>query len=114
MVSTFVAAALQDGGLPFTMLVAEPVMVVAWTAALFVTGLVSILLFTCAAQRCPAAASATIDTATRMISGYAAQVALFAASLDVTTGIGALCMFASVAIMALLQPRPDEEDTSSS
>jgi len=44
-----------------------------------------------------------------MISGYAAQVVLFAASLNVHTLVGAVCMFSSVGIMALVQPRADED-----
>lgn len=106
-VSSFAVAALQDGGLPLAVIVAEPLMAAGWTMVLFVTGFVGIVLFTCAAQWCPAAASATIDTATRMISGYAAQMVLFAASLNVLTLAGAACMFLSVAIMALMQPQAD-------
>lgn len=91
---------MQDAFHPLALAPAEAS---GWIAGLFAFGSVSLVMFALAAQICPASVSATVDTATRMTSGYAAQVILFGASLDPLTISGAVLMFASVATMALLQ-----------
>lgn len=74
-----------------------------WVAALFAVLGVSLVMFTFAAQWCPASLSATVDTATRMTTGYLAQVLLFGASLSGFTIGGAVLMFVSVVTMTLVQ-----------
>jgi drug/metabolite transporter (DMT)-like permease len=82
----------------------------AWVTALSFISLVSLVMFSFAAQWCPAAVSATVDTATRMTTGYAAQVLLFSATLDPFTLGGAALMLASVIFMSLAQvPVPSKE-----
>lgn len=90
--------------------VASPAEGLGWLAAIFVPGMVSMVLFTAAAQACPAALSATVDTATRMMSGYLATALFFTAPIDAFTVVGASLMFVSVVTMAFFQaPAPPEE-----
>mmetsp|Transcript_29860 Transcript_29860/g.46593 ORF Transcript_29860/g.46593 Transcript_29860/m.46593 type:complete len:390 (-) Transcript_29860:84-1253(-) len=104
----FVLESFESAVEPF---LASPMEGLGWLAATYAIGVLSLLMFTLAAQWCPAAVSATVDTATRMISGYAAQVFLFGASLDPFTFGGAGLMLCSVVAMALLQPsNPSPEE----
>lgn len=75
----------------------------AWLAALFVASFFSITFLAGAAQWCPAAASATVDLATRMVSGYLAQVLLFGGTVEALTLCGAGLMFLSVGAMTVVQ-----------
>lgn len=64
-------------------------------------------MFSLGAQWCPAGASATVDTATRMICGYATQVLFFGNSLEPLSAIGAGLMILGVVTMAKVR-HPDE------
>lgn len=83
-----------------------------WLGLMCILSGASLTCYSLAAQWCPAAVSATVDTATRMSSGYAAQVLLFDASLGPFTIGGAALMFVSVVIMALVQTPPAAEETT--
>lgn len=74
---------------------------VGWFAALFASGAFTAVLFTAAAQMCPAAVSATVDTATRMVSGYCLQALLFGAAINTLTICGSLLMFSGVVLVAV-------------
>lgn len=83
-----------------------------WVAASFAVSSGSLVMFTFAAQWCPASLSATVDTATRMSTGYLAQVLLFAASVSGFTIGGAALMFVSVVTMTLVQTSSSDAETS--
>lgn len=89
-------------------LIVSPLEASGLIAALFAIGMIDIVTFAGAAQWCPAAVSATVDTATRMVSGYAAQVFFFDAPIKLHTLGGAALMFLSVAALALFQAKPAE------
>lgn len=90
-------------GFPVQHLLATPWESLGWIVLYTCIGLTSLVMFTLASQWCPAAISATVDTATRMVVGYALQVLLFGASLNVPTVLGATLMFSSVAAMTVMQ-----------
>eukprot|EP00929_Paragymnodinium_shiwhaense_P033875 TRINITY_DN18521_c0_g1_i2.p1 TRINITY_DN18521_c0_g1~~TRINITY_DN18521_c0_g1_i2.p1 ORF type:complete len:194 (+),score=43.11 TRINITY_DN18521_c0_g1_i2:271-852(+) len=92
----------------FDRLEGAPAEATGWVSLVALVGIVSVLMFSAAAQWCPAAVSATVDTATRMVVGYLMQVIFFGGSLDFLTSVGAICMLLSVAIMSLVKPNLEE------
>merc|ERR1712003_372612 len=96
------SAALADG-LPLGMFAARPLEATGWLVTYSALGVVTSVAFCYASQWCPAAISATVDTATRMIVGYAMQTLFFGASLEWLTVCGAMLMFVSVAAMTVTQ-----------
>lgn len=85
---------------------------VPWLAATFVLLMVMLdlsgmAMYSLGAQWCPAGASATVDTATRMICGYVTQVFFFGSSLEPLSAIGAGLMILGVVTMAKVR-HPDE------
>mmetsp|Transcript_12053 Transcript_12053/g.22127 ORF Transcript_12053/g.22127 Transcript_12053/m.22127 type:complete len:388 (+) Transcript_12053:70-1233(+) len=66
---------------------------------------------------CPAAVSATMNTGSKMLSGYLAQTLLFAQSPEVITLVGAALMLVAVVIMAAArsvghEAAPEEKEPS--
>lgn len=102
-----VAWGLMMGALDPEPFVASPPEASCWLAGVLIVGGIGFLLFVEAAQKCPAAVSATVDTATRITSGYGAQLLLFGAALTKETLLGAGLMLASVVLMALVRGAPD-------
>jgi len=98
------------GGFDFAPWATSPAEASIWLSAITITGSIAFLLFVEAAQKCPAAVSATVDTATRMTSGYAAQLLLFGAALTTETAVGAGLMLGSVACMALVRAEPEQPE----
>ncbi|CAK0874744.1 unnamed protein product [Prorocentrum cordatum] len=86
---------------------AAPAEALGWLAGIFVVGGVGFGLFVTAAQACPAAVSATVDTATRMTSGFGAQLLLSGAAMTPETLSGAALMLLGVAFMALARAAPE-------
>lgn len=68
--------------------------------------------FSLGSQWCPASASATVDTATRMVFGYGLELLLFTGKLDALKLVGAALMFAAVCLMAL-SPQPKSTPVAS-
>lgn len=100
-VASFACAASVEGGMAMHLLAAAPLEAVGWVLGSASVYLISLVVFTLASQWCPAAVSATTDTATRMIVGYGAQLLLGAAPLDGLTLAGAALMLCGVVVMAL-------------
>eukprot|EP00928_Gymnodinium_smaydae_P023008 TRINITY_DN19151_c0_g1_i1.p1 TRINITY_DN19151_c0_g1~~TRINITY_DN19151_c0_g1_i1.p1 ORF type:complete len:390 (+),score=55.39 TRINITY_DN19151_c0_g1_i1:49-1170(+) len=103
LIVVFVAAAFASQTWSVVQFVQAPWLGIGWISALFASLIIGGPMFTLAAQQCPAAISATVDTATRMMSGYLFQVVLFGATIDGFTAAGAMLMLASVAAMTLMQ-----------
>merc|ERR1712008_36598 len=105
------ATAPAIDGLPVAHLAASPLETIGWVFAIFAVTTFDVVAFTGAAQLCPAAVSATVDTATRMVVGYTIQVLLFDAALELISVLGAAMMLTSVVSMTLMQsftgPVPD-------
>lgn len=92
-----------------------------WKCAGFLTLLVAIdlpvmLLYSTAARLCPAAVSATIDIALRIIAGYAIEIGFFGSSPEPTTLIGVASMILGVVVMAAMreQTHSNTSDVESS
>jgi drug/metabolite transporter (DMT)-like permease len=113
-VTTIACAPLVSGSMWSVLapLMTSPYEACGWVAALTAVSAVSLIMFVFAAQWCPASLSATVDTATRMTTGYLAQALLFGASLSAFTVGGAALMFASVATMALVQTSSPKSENS--
>jgi len=97
------ATAPAVDGLPVARLATSPLETSGWVFAIFAVTTVSLIAFAGAAQWCPAAVSATVDTGTRMVVGYAMQVLLFDAALELISVLGAAMMLTSVVSMTLMQ-----------
>jgi len=97
------ATAPAIDGLPVARLAASPLETTGWVFAVFAVTTVSLVAFTGAAQWCPAAVSASVDTATRMVVGYTIQVLLFDAALELISVLGAAIMLTGVVSMTLMQ-----------
>lgn len=104
------SAALTEGAMNANMLIQHSVEASLWLSGLFCTGSTSLAAFTLASQWCPAAASATTDTATRMVIGYAEQALLGGAPLDPIKLAGAGLMLLGVAVMALARRETESCD----
>jgi len=98
-------------GFPVARLLSTPWESLGWIGLYTCMGLTSLIMFTLASQWCPAAISATVDTATRMVVGYLLQVLFFGAFLNVPTVLGATLMFSSVAAMTVMQIIADGAST---
>lgn len=103
-----VACTSITGGVSLTLFAAFPGEAAGWLAVQLVTQSVAIGGYLAAAQMCPAALSAIVDTGTRMVVGYAAQTLLFDVPLEPMSLCGASLMLSSVAVMALVQGRIPE------
>lgn len=98
-------------GFPLQRLMSTPLVTLGVLALYTCIGMTSLVMFTMASQWCPAAISATVDTATRMVVGYAMQVLFFGASLNLPTVLGAALMFCSVGAMTVMQMVADSSST---
>jgi len=90
---------IDDGSL--AKIVASPIEAVGWILASLVLGTLAQLTLSSACKLCPAAISATFDTASRMVSGYILQAAIFGTSPQLLSLAGATLMIVSVAFMFL-------------
>jgi len=82
-------------------MVASPVQALGWLAWLVMSSVVSITTNSAGSKLCPAAVSATVSTASRMVFGYLAQVLIFGMGLNSYTLTGAGLMLVAVVIMAI-------------
>lgn len=90
---------LEDASL--TPLVDSPWEAAVWTGVIFVLSNFATAAMSGGCKLCPAAVSATVGTAARMVWGYAAQSIVFKQPLDFLTVCGAVTMLAGVFIMTI-------------
>uniref|UniRef100_A0A6U6JN63 EamA domain-containing protein n=1 Tax=Zooxanthella nutricula TaxID=1333877 RepID=A0A6U6JN63_9DINO len=88
---------------PFARPAAAPAEALGWVAAMTSLDLPSMVLYSVGAMAMPAAMTATVGTANRMIMGFVAEGLLFGTPIHPLTGAGAACMLVGVAIMAFFK-----------
>mmetsp|Transcript_73384 Transcript_73384/g.129480 ORF Transcript_73384/g.129480 Transcript_73384/m.129480 type:complete len:384 (-) Transcript_73384:207-1358(-) len=97
---------------PMAKIQASPAEAAMWVGILTVWDLPSMVIYAMAAQALPAALSATVDTASRMVLGFVADVLLFGGELHVLTCTGAVLMLLAVAMTAMVREEQQEHPQS--
>jgi len=82
-------------------LLLSPLAAAAWIGLIFIVTVLSTAANSGGSVWCPAAVSATINTAARMVFGYFAESVIFGKQPDLLTVSGAAAMLGGVVIMAL-------------
>jgi len=90
---------VDDGSL--MPLVTSPLAATGWTGLIFFVALASTAAASGGFKWCPAAVSATVGTASRMVWGYLAESIIFGKQPDLLTVCGAAAMLVGVITMAL-------------
>jgi len=93
---------------PLAKLEAAPAQAAMWIAAITAFDLPSMVIYGMAAKALPAALSATVDTASRMVLGFVADFLLFGEELHFLTCTGAGLMLLAVAVNAMVREQPLE------
>lgn len=94
---------------PASVLAASPWLTAGFVAVAFACALAGIALTIAGSVMCPAAVSATVNTGSGMVFGYAAQALLFDVALGPLTVAGAALMLSAVGLMAAARlPQPAE------
>jgi len=107
----FLAALIATPGIqpePFAKPMAAPMEAVGWLAAMASIDMPSMVLYSRGAMALPAALSATVDTAGRMVLGFVVDWLLFGKVLGAFTATGAALMLLGVVAMALVRERPND------
>lgn len=97
---------------PVAKIQASPAEAAMWVGILTVWDLPGMLIYAMAAQALPAALTATIDTSSRIVLGFVADVLLFGGQLHVLTCTGAILMLLAVAVTAMVRAEPQEPSES--
>jgi len=91
---------------PVEKIQASPAEAAMWVGILTAWDLPSMVIYAMAAKALPAALSATVDTASRMVLGYVADVLLFGGRLQGLTCVGGILMLFAVAMTAMVRQQP--------
>jgi len=97
---------------PVAKIQASPTEAAMWVSILTAFDLPSMVIYAMAAQALPAALSATVDTASRIVLGFVADVLLFGGQLHVLTCTGTVLMLLAVAVTAVVREVPQEPSES--
>jgi drug/metabolite transporter (DMT)-like permease len=89
---------------PWANVSAKPMEFIGWMSAILTITLVN-AAFACTGYKyCPAALSAAVDTAMKMVSGYVMDIIIFNTQPDTFTLVGGLLMLGSVVIATVFNP----------
>jgi len=95
---------------PMARIKESPAEAAMWIGVITVWDLPSMVIYAMAAQALPAALSATVDTASRMVLGFMADILIFGGQLHGLTCTGAFLMLLAVGVTAMVREQPPLED----
>jgi len=98
---------------PVAKIQASPAEAAMWVGLITVWDLPSMVIYAMAVQALPAALSATVDTTSRIVLGFVADVLLFGGQLHVLTCTGAVLLLFAVAVTAMVREEPLESNRRS-
>jgi len=98
---------------PLTKIQASPAQAAMWVAAITAWDMPAMVIYGMAAKALPAAWTATVDTASRMVLGFVADILLFGEELHFLTCTGAGLMLLAVAVNAMVREQPVEAHSES-